>query len=788
MKSGITILLVWLTAICIGQNIPPRTWRDHTNINTANSVCRFNNKVYVSNSNGIVIIDGDYEALTINQSKAKFSQLNKANGLNDVGVKLLRVNPNNNKLLVIYQNSAIDIINSSDEVRYFADIKNKIINGKKLINEVFFRGSMAYLACGFGIVVFDTDKFEVKDTYVLGLNGTNTEVYQVAMDDSLIFAATERGLLRCNYKLKNLNNFNNWVKIIFPNNPLSAPVGGVIKTGNKFLATYNPAKVNTSLPQIDTLYESIDNANWAKSNAVSYPSKLFKFSHHTNEFFTIFDQFGLLVRNTANYGLRDYITSFNGKQINLSDSYFIINESSGQKEYWITDLINGFFYTTGQFPFFRQYKTTNNGLASSLSSQVDIFDGIIASAPSHPDKGGGSIYTRANISYYENDKWVDLPNRNLDSGEIIDLNAVYIDRKDKSRIFGSSFSSGIYEYKNNVLVAVYNQSNTAMQSSRIMGMTMDKDGNLWTLNSGQQYYLNVLKKSGGYQTFQFNGPKFTRRLLIDKNNFIWMVHEDEGGITVYNPGSNFNPPQLNVNLKYLNQNAGTGNLGTEGIHCIAEDKDGKLWIGTSAGIRVVYNSSSVFSSSKFDAEPIKIVQDGNVELLLEKDIVTAITIDGANNKWVGTADGGLYCFNPDGQKQLFHFTKDNSPLYSNNILDVNYDEKTGDVYIATENGLQSYRSTVLEGEEVLTNVIAYPNPVRPNYQGTVLVKGLIDNAIVKITDQSGNIVWETKSKGGQIEWNLTTFANARVKTGVYIIYSTSTDGQQRIATKLLVIN
>jgi hypothetical protein len=203
---------------------------------------------------------------------------------------------------------------------------------------------------------------------------------------------------------------------------------------------------------------------------------------------------------------------------------------------------------------------------------------------------------------------------------------------------------------------------------------------------------------------------------------------------------------------------------------------------------VFYNPSSVLSSNDYDSQPIKIVQDGNVELLLGHESVLSLAVDGANNKWAGTVTGGLYCFSPDGQTQLYHFTKENSPLYSNLILDVNYDEATGDIFIATDMGVQSFRSTILAGSELYNNVVAFPNPVRPNYQGTVLIKGLIDKSIVKIVDESGNMVWETKSSGGQIEWPITTFAGNRVSSGVYIVYASSTDGELKTLTKIMVVN
>jgi hypothetical protein len=234
---------------------------------------------------------------------------------------------------------------------------------------------------------------------------------------------------------------------------------------------------------------------------------------------------------------------------------------------------------------------------------------------------------------------------------------------------------------------------------------------------------------------------------------------------------------------------GEGNLGSNSVYCVAEDLDGRMWVGTAAGIRVFYNIGSIFStSSDIDAQPIKIVQDGNVELLLGAETVTDIKVDGANNKWVGTASGGVYCFSPDGMKELFHFTKENSPLYSNSIVSLNYDDVTGDLYIGSEKGLQTFRGIVISGSEDYSSFYAFPNPVRPGYAGTVLLRGLIDKSVIKITDVAGNMVWETKSAGGQVEWPLINLSGARVQSGVYLIYATTATAEVKALTKVMVMN
>jgi len=778
-------LLLYSYLILLSYNIfsqiGPRQWQDHLGFNYCNTLTGFGSDIVASNGNGIVKID---------QTDYSSQRLNKINGLNDIGVRLLRVNPNNNKLLVIYDNCNIDVIDADYNIKNYSEFKLKLLSGKKIINEVTFSGKFAYLACGFGIVLFDTEKLEIKETYYIGPNGTDLEIYQLALTDSLIYAATPKGLYKINYKTKLLNNYKNWIVDSLPRIPKISPIGSVVNVGGKLVAAYSPWKLDKTQNQKDTLFTSINNI-WSKYLQNAYPVTIIKFCQSNQNSLAYIDQFGMQYRDFSTDVLQCYVTSFNGNNINFLDGFFA-KDGNSNVSYWMADGTNGVVQSFGSSPFYAQQAIKVDGTKTNAVSNIAVFDGKVAVAPSYQSKEGGTSYYTNGVNILENGNWDEFKFKDLNGNIIYDINAVYFDKKDKTRYFASSWFSGLLEYKDNKLVAVYNYSNSGVTevypgAVRGSGLGMDNEGNLWFATSDVTTFLNVLKTNGSIQKFNFGVAKFVRRILVDKNNFIWVAHERDGGLTVFN-GNNFPTPQLNANYKVLTKDAGSGNLESNAVYCLAEDKDGKIWVGTAAGIRVFYNPSTIFTSTNFDGQPIKIVQDGNVELLLEKETVTSIVIDGANNKWVGTFNSGVYCFSPDGLKELYHFTKDNSPLYSNSIIDLNYDIATGDVFIGTDIGLQSFRSTIIEGDEFYQNVFAYPNPVKPNYQGTVLVRGLIDNSIIKIVDESGNLVWETKSTGGQIEWNLKTFTNNRVHTGVYVVYASSADGEQRAVTKVLVVN
>jgi hypothetical protein len=751
------------------------TWEDHVNLENCLSVCKFDGKIYACNYSSILVYD---------KEDGSVERLSKINGLSDVGIRQLILNPNNNRLLVIYDNSNLDIILPGNKILNYSDLFRKNFSGKKNINDALFVGKMAYLSCGFGIALFDTEKLEIKDTYIVGPNATNLEVYQLAMDDSVMYAATPLGLRKCNYKTKILNDYRNWV--LADASLPSGTYGNVVNYNNTIFTTYSPYK-QSNIQNQDTIY-AFNGSNWARFLGIGHPYHIKKMKIAGNQLGFI-NQFGSLFLNST-YGINAYITQYNNFGAYPSDFVF----EDGPR-YWIADANYGLIYTGGSNPFFPPNFIKVNGMSKNFISNIDVFEGKIAVSPMRIETGGGATFAKAGINVYENGDWINLRNEGSPGDTISDFCSVMLDRKDKSRMWASSWISGLVEIVNNQIVKVYNGDNTggAMQSIvplwwRSSGMDMDEDGNLFFALSDVQRYLSVRKTNGTFQNFSFDGlARFVRRVKCDKFGQVWILHERDQGLTVAKFGKQ-GTNLLLTGYKVLNKNVGSGNLGSNSVYSIVEDRDGKIWVGTASGIRVFNTPNSILSGGSVDGEPIKILQDGNVELLLESEVVTSMDVDAANNKWVGTQAGGVYCFSPDGQRQLFHFTSDNSPLYTNEIIDIKCDGKTGNVLIGSTQGLQSYKNIIMEGSEDYSSIVAYPNPVKPNYTGNVYISGLIDESIVKIADQAGNFVWEVKAKGGRIEWPMKSFSGNRVSSGVYVVYTAIPNGEIKAVTKVLVIN
>jgi hypothetical protein len=218
------------------------------------------------------------------------------------------------------------------------------------------------------------------------------------------------------------------------------------------------------------------------------------------------------------------------------------------------------------------------------------------------------------------------------------------------------------------------------------------------------------------------------------------------------------------------------------VQCVAVDKDGELWIGTANGVSVITSPGRVFDTDAPDSRT-PYVREGSVGTpLLQYETVTAIEVDGANRKWIATKNG-LWLFNSDGSKALKNFNVENSPLFSNNIIDLELNPKTGELFIATDKGLIVYKTDAVEGGDDFGDVY-----VRPYYRGQIAIKGLIEDCVVKITDVAGNLVYETISNGGEAIWDGNDFSGNRASSGVYIVFASSKDGTKHYQTKIAIVN
>src|SRR5690606_4767217 len=304
---------------------------------------------------------------------------------------------------------------------------------------------------------------------------------------------------------------------------------------------------------------------------------------------------------------------------------------------------------------------------------------------------------------------------------------------DPSMAYASSFMDGLLKIESTMPSVLFDGTNSSIETSnvpgvghRILGSDYDSSGNLWFVQSMVNTGLHKVSPSGQIQGFDISNTisnpeaelALTKVAIERQGNIFFGSYSS--GLIGYNPTTN--------KFKKIGEGLGAGNLVSANVRSLAVDKRNQLWIGTFKGLRVLYNVSGFFEDgANVDTQPIIILEDGIPQELLYHQTIADIEVDGANNKWISTTDSGVFLLSPNGQETLARFTKDNSPLPSNTVLDIAIDPASGEVFFATPNGLVSFKGSTTAPNENLQNLRAYPNPVRPGFNGNVTIDGLTAN-------------------------------------------------------------
>ncbi len=428
---------------------------------------------------------------------------------------------------------------------------------------------------------------------------------------------------------------------------------------------------------------------------------------------------------------------------------------------------------------------SNNAInISSVSGKTIICSGGV-------DASWNNLWNPLNLSVFEDNKWTLFSTDSLS-----DPMRSVIDPVDKNHFFVSTWGKGLLEFRNDAVVNQFTEKNSPLQTIipgqpfvRICGMAMDRDRNLWITQTEVPGSIKILKPDGTWivNPVTINAPTIGD-IIITRTDKKWIVLPRGQGLFVLDDKKT--PEYFDDDVYKKITVTTSDNEIISYVSCIAEDLDGNIWVGTDQGPVIYYNPDKIFDSD-IKAFRIKIPRNdgsGLADFMLGTETITSIAVDGANRKWVGTLSSGSYLLTQDGTAQITSFNENNSPIFSNSVVSVAVDGKTGDVWFATTRGVISYRGEAISGLERFTDVYAFPNPVREDFTGNVTITGLMKDTRIKITDISGNLVYSTVSDGGQATWDLTTYNGRRVATGVYLAFCASSNGSSSCVIKILVVN
>lgn len=360
--------------------------------------------------------------------------------------------------------------------------------------------------------------------------------------------------------------------------------------------------------------------------------------------------------------------------------------------------------------------------------------------------------------------------------------------------------AGLYEFQDGKFIKCYNKDNTSVITSPldnnytiISSVKYDATGKLWLLNSlGDNSILSFDQTTQEWKHYPHSEIGSNDRynltgLIIGKNNGnIWFVNNYYEKNRLYK--YNYNTDELTMYGPTFTNEDGR-DITPIYVHCLAEDRNGNIWIGTTSGplylsMSDIKNGNNIFTQHKVPRND----NTNYADYLLDNSNIRCIAVDGANQKWFGT-DNGVYLVSDDCNTQIYHFDTDNSPLISNIVYSIAVNNNTGKVYFATDKGLCSFNNGIVGSNSEMTkdNVYAYPNPVKPDYTGKINIVGLSFNANIKIVSTNGTLINEGRSAGGSYSWDGCDLNGKKVASGIYMVETATESGEKGIVCKIAII-
>lgn len=737
------------TNLAIGQ------WRTHLPYQAGPFVTQSPENIYFSTEESILIIG---------KSEQSIDFLDKVDGLSSTGIKMLQYHEPTRILIVIYENSAIDLVYEDGQISTLNQIPNFTnFVGEKTILEVHIDSdSTILLAANFGLSRFNLNREEFIWTTFTGVSVNNVTTWR-----DQFFLATDEGIYRLPQSSRSPEDFSGW-------DLLDQEEGFPSLYSSKALGVFED-RLYTNLDQ--TLYaydgdqlESLEEAPADSELAYLLPR---------GDYLMI----GYQCQNGCQGSVR-YLSS-DGQVRPIPSSCIGIPTSieiDEQGQVWFGDLFRNFRVlrsltsTDCDFLNFNSPFSSENREMAIYNNEVWLASGGITENFTYRFLDHGvaslidgqwSIYNRNNNDVFKG------PDLNTTDDDLFDFITIAINPAN-GKVYAGSFFEGLVEIDGDQFT-YYNDANSSLgnavgdaKRTRVSGLAFDEDNNLWISNHTASSPLSVFTRDGIWKSFR---PSCNigeiHQIDVDGSGFKWMVSNSSNvGVIVFDEGDFDNPADDQCRIFTSNNSE----LPTNSTNCLVADLEGDIWVGTSEGIIIFECGNSAFEDPCRGTSRI-FNEGGFNEALLNTEDIQTIAVDGANRKWVGTKNG-VFVLSSDGEEEIAHFTSNNSPLLNDNIIDITVNDLNGEVFIGTDDGIISYRSDATVGGRVHSNnVQVFPNPVRPDYQGPIAINGLARDANVKITDISGRLVFETTANGGQAIWEGTDYTGRRVATGVYLVFS-----------------
>ena len=790
-SAGVVFCLLLLSALAgRAQGAAYGDWQLHLPARHPLLLAEAGPRLYVADESSFYYYDKTLDAT---------QKLSRRDGLSDVGVKALAYDSASAQLVIVYASGNIDLLGAGGTVRNVTDLLRKQTQVAKTINQVQIFNGLAYIGTSLGVVVLDLARREVSDTYeAIGPGGTAITAYATAVLHDTIFAATSVGVLRGRISPAiNLLDYKSWtLEAVNPQVPAQVYTNA---------ATYRGHLVVSSGFYGASYLAGVGAARAWRYVPGSYGTGALRLRTSGGQLLLAFENTPLRRFNPATGGVADVlpVASIGSRALDAG------RETDGTLYVASYDLgLLRFAPGTTASPELIRPNGPETSLAYGLTANaatntVDVFSG------GYSGDSGVQLDYRAGFYEYTGGQWANYTATNYsatDYPNLLDLS--HGTRLADGTLYIASYGNGLLAWKGpgQFQRYTYGTPGSPLRSSldpeasyldfvRVTDVSPDPSSKyLWVVNRHQRAQTSGLFRlqpgTGRWQAAAYT-PGFENldRVVVDNYGNPWATQSRKGGngLMAYDTTSHQGFLFTTASTTVAGGQA-TG-LPSNALYALARDQNGAIWMGTGQGVAYVSDPSSLVGGQALPAfqQPIVRRGAGTGFAVLYNEVVRCIAVDGANRKWFGTPDG-LWLFNADCTEALLNFTTSNSPLPSNSIVDVAVNNKTGEVFVATDAGVVSYQGSASLTDSKPNCAEVFPNPVRPEFVGTVGIRGVANNAQVKITDIAGHLVYSTTAAGGTVTWNLTDVAGRRVRSGVYLVLSSDAQGNNTCVSKVAVLS
>ena len=778
MKASIHLLLLPLLLCTLPLTAQEPLWQWHLAVGDVELVADLPEQVLFTTEGVIGTVSPEHPN--------EIHLLDGLTPISDLDARMIRYSPSHKVTTVYYASGRIDLI-YSDHIYNLVGISDNSNLNDKTATRIFYYKEYAFIAGHFGLMQIDLNNHQIVATAFLG-----KEVLDAFALDEKLYALTKEGL-RSSTLSQNLQDPASWSLISgLPAKEMTSITA--LPDGSLWYIDSLKNLYRTTLTQASATPQMMAQSGWAQ--------RLFPLADGV----AVAGADSLLVWRSGGERIR----------IDLPARLQSLSGDSSADRLWFT--AGGSLYKAD--------------LASASEGKVSLDKlSLEANAPNvnkhfyitfqhgrlYSVSGGrnyNAFWIPGHIQIYTPPRWDNWTYWQIVEQTnyipVYDLVSIAVDPHDANHYFVGSWGEGLYEIQGRLILNRYtpdnapfvrawdNDSPTA-HNVRVGSLCYDHRGNLW-MAQGQGLVANPLvvrTPDGTMKAISYPDIELVNAfgpMLALPNGVKWLLiyhrsADGNNGVFIFDDkGTPLDQSDDEYRLvsKFVDR---TGKeIAAKHYYDLALDPSGSLWIATDKGPICVANPSSFISqSTPLASRPVG-GQEPNLYYVLDNMPITAIAIDALGNKWCGTGSDGLYLLSSDGTKLLAHYTKDNSPLLTNDVLSLAIDKERGVLYIATSAGLVSlYIGQTSDWSAQSKEVYIYPNPLRPEDPDLVTLTQLPAGTTVRILDGAGNLIYQEVAQTGELTITTRLPSGERYPSGIYHALLSDSEGKHSYSIPFAVI-